>query len=300
MRIVSLLPSATEIVCALGARDELVGRSAECDYPASVLSLPAVMRPRALDGDRPSREIDARVRSVRSTGESLYDLDIELLRSLRPDLLLTQDLCGVCSVTESEVNAACQEAGVEPRILSLTPRTLADVWSTVRQVGAAIERAPPAEAMARGLEERVREARTLATPTPRVAVVEWLDPPILAGLWTPEIVRSAGGSTVGPLPGEPGERTTWTGLAERSPDLVVLSPCSFSVERTRRELGDAELVRSLRAVEPRLGWILADESYFSRPGPRLADGVELVSNCLRQSQVLGPMPVERWSPVSAS
>ncbi len=290
MRVVSVLPSATEIVCALGHGPELVGRSAECDYPLEVRGVPVVMQPKVWDSDRPSREIDARVRAVRSTGASLYSLDLEVLRDLRPDLLLTQDLCGVCSVTEAEVAAACARAGVSPRVVSLTPRRLDEVWDSVSTIGRALDDG----AAAARLLSRTRDtlpAAQIAGSRPRVAVVEWLDPPILAGLWTPDIVEAAGGRAVGPAPGTPGQRTTWDALAGNDVDLLILSPCSFAVDRTMRELEDAALREKISALAPRLGTFVADEAYFSRPGPRLAEGVRLVHGLLRGRLGPSPMPV---------
>src|SRR5208282_467185 len=196
MRVVSLLPSATEIVFALGHGSELVGRSVDCDFPDAARALPVVMHPRAWDNDAPSSVIDERVRRARSSGESLYELDMERLRELRPDLLLTQDLCGVCSVTEQEVGEACQRAGIHPEVVSLTPRTLEDVWRSVDVVGLALGDPAAGARLSRTLRSR---SKRLPSPTrPRVAVVEWLDPPILAGLWTPDVVEAAGGQPVGP------------------------------------------------------------------------------------------------------
>jgi iron complex transport system substrate-binding protein len=295
MRVVSVLPSATEIVYALGHGAELVGRSAECDYPLEATRLPVVMHPKTWDSERPSREIDARVRSVRSRGESLYTLDVGLLRELRPDLLLTQDLCGVCSVTEAEAAAACTAAGVTPKVVSLTPRRLTEVWDTVRTVGRALGDAPAADRLLRGIEKTTREGPARGERA-RVAVVEWLDPPILAGLWTPDIVRRAGASAVGPAPGEPGVRTTWSDLAARPVDLLILSPCSFPVGRTVRELGEPALRAEVGQLSPRLGTFVADEAYFSRPGPRLADGIRLVRDLLEGTPRDAPMPVTSWGP----
>ena len=295
MRIVSVLPSATEIVCALGHASDLVGRSEECDYPAPVRSRPVVMRPKHRDGHLSSEEIDARVREVRSRGESLYTLDIPLLTKLAPQLLLTQDLCGVCSVTEEEVVAACRDAGIAPAIVSLTPRTLSEVWDTV----GAVARAIGDEAAGDRVEAELR-ARSTAPPlsgrVPLVAIVEWLDPPILAGLWTPDIVRAAGGDAIGPCSGEPGIRTTWEEIDRYAPDLVVLSPCSFSVERTQSELERRSRHVGLGRLTPRLGTYIADEAYFSRPGPRLADGIDLVRGLLTGREDGHPMPVRRWAP----
>lgn len=294
MRIASVLPSATEIVAALGAADELVARSAECDYPASVRSLPVLMRARTLDQERPSGEIDRRVRSARGAGESLYRIDTDILRATAPDVLFTQDLCGVCSVTGEEVAAAARSAGVSPRIVSLVPRTLEDVFASIGTIGRAIAR----ESEARDLvvELQRRSAPGPRAPRARLAVVEWLDPPILAGLWTPEIVERAGGIYVGPRPGEVGERTTWEGIASARPDAVVVSPCSFSVERTLREARAGPISAQVRAVLPRTPIWVADEAYFSRPGPRLVHGVELVRSLLGSDAppAHAPLEVRTW------
>jgi iron complex transport system substrate-binding protein len=298
VRIVSLLPSATEIVAALGHRGELVGRSAECDAPASVRRLPAVMKPRAWDSDRPSAEIDSRVRATRGAGQSLYVLDVPLLARLRPDVVLTQDLCAVCSVTEAEVTAACGAAGVDPTIVSLTPRTLGDVADTFEVVGNAIG----ASAAGRSLGESLRAAgRDHSSPTgPKVAVVEWLDPPILAGLWTPEMIGCAGGRPIGPSPGSVGHRTSWAAIRRARPDLVLLSPCSFSVARTALELSRTALGDHLLGLGAMRGLWLADEAYFSRPGPRLSDGVNLLRSLLETGAPRGPMPIQRWDPPGPS
>jgi iron complex transport system substrate-binding protein len=295
MRVVSVLPSATETVCTLGHGAELVGRSSECDFPIEVQRLPAVMRPRTWDSDAPSAEIDARVRSARARSESLYSLDIPLLRQLRPDLLLTQDLCGVCSVTGPEVQSACESAGVRPEVVSLTPRNLIEVWDTIETVGRAVRDESAGHTLAETL--RARSRPVVPASGFRVAVVEWLDPPILAGLWVPEMVRAAGGRYLGPGPGEPGVRTTWADLRSKRPDLLLLSPCSFSVERTRSELACPRLRDEISGFETTSrGGFVADESYFSRPGPRLADGIDLVRHLLDQESWVPPMPV---SPLSA-
>ncbi len=289
MRVVSVLPSATEIVCALGHSEELVGRSAECDYPTEVHRLPVVMAPRQWDSGAPSREIDARVREARGRGESLYRLDVNLLRDLQPDLLLTQDLCGVCSVTGSEVQEACAQAGVRPSVVSLTPRTLDEVWTSVETVAAALGDRGSGALLADRL--RTVSRSTVAADRPRVAVLEWLDPPILAGLWTPTMIASAGGVPVATRAGVPGVRTDWSSLVEATPDLVVISPCSFSVDRAGRELADPALRKELTRLSPRLGTWVADEAYFSRPGPRLADGVDLLRHLISRRAWRPPMPL---------
>jgi iron complex transport system substrate-binding protein len=295
MRVVSLLPSATEIVHELGAGGSLVGRSEECDFPDSVRALPIVMRARAWDGGRPSAEIDQRVRQVRGAGESLYELDLEQLRALAPEIILTQDLCTVCSVTDAEVVAACRTVGIDPTVVTLGPRTLEEVWDSIDLVGSALGLDERAGELAATLRSRTRPSPSSPSGPPRVvAIVEWLDPPILAGLWSPDIVAAAGGEALGVEPGVPGLRTTWQSLADAAPDLVVISPCSFSVPRTRAELAGAPVRGGVTRLAPRAGIWLADEAYFSRPGPRLAAGVELVRDLLAGRTPRGPMPVERW------
>jgi iron complex transport system substrate-binding protein len=291
MRVVSVLPSATEIVCALGHGSELVGRSAECDFPAEVTSLPVVMRPKTWDADQPSGAIDARVQKVRGDRHSLYELDIDLLRDLEPDVLLTQDLCGVCSVTDAEVAAACAKADVAPRIISLTPRSLSDVWRSVETVSRALGDWDRGRSLARGLRDRVA-VRPSNDPRLRVAVIEWLDPPILAGLWAPEMVERAGGTPLLTRPGKPGIRSSWSDIATAEPDLVILTPCSFSVDRSRKELTDPALAQLVGTLHPSRGTFIADEAFFSRPGPRLADGVELLRHLLSGTDWEPPMPVE--------
>ena len=297
MRIVSLLPSATETVAALGRGRDLVGRSSECDAPASVARLPAVMRPRVWDGQRSSAEIDRRVRKARTSGASLYELDVPLLARLRPELVLTQDLCGVCSVTEGEVEAALDAAGSRAKILSLTPRTLAEVADGIDSIGAALGRREAARALSGPLRSGRASRRMLAAP--RVAVVEWLDPPILAGLWVPEMIDRAGGLAIGPTAGHVGERTTWAQIRRRRPDLVVLAPCSFSVERSVLELSDPSIERALLELRPSRGVWVADEAYFSRPGPRLADGIALLASLLGPGGSDRPMALQRWDPPRA-
>jgi iron complex transport system substrate-binding protein len=272
----------------------LVGRSEECDYPADVQSLPIVMRARTWDAERPSAEIDRRVQATRGQNESLYELDIPLLRSLRPDVLLTQDLCGVCSVTDAEVAAACEIAGVSPRIVSLSPRNLEEVWGSIETVGEALGAGERAREFTEALRQRARPvASELSGPS--VAVIEWLDPPILAGLWAPDMVVAAGGTPLHGPSGSTGDRTSWSAIRDRRPDLVVVSPCSFSVPRTQRELLDPAIADGLASLRPARGIFVADEAYFSRPGPRLADGVELVRHLLRRESWTPPMTVEPWS-----
>lgn len=298
MRVVSLLPSATEITAALGHAGDLVGRSAECDYPPEVRGLPVVMRPRVDDFHRPSREIDLRVREARRANESLYALDVPLLRRVRPDVVLTQDLCGVCSVTGDEVQSACKEAGIQPTIVSLTPTTLEEVWTSIEAVGTALRAGSAAGRLAQELRRRsAPDAR--GRRSTRVAVVEWLDPPIVAGLWVPEMIATAGGVAVGNEAGKPAVTTSWEAIRGLRPDLMLLAPCSFSVDRTRQEIETAGLRGLLQSMECALGVWVVDEAYFSRPGPRLADGVDLIRSILYSEPYVPPMPASPFAPMAA-
>jgi iron complex transport system substrate-binding protein len=298
VRILSLLPSATEIVFALGQGAQLVGRSAECDYPSEARRLPIVMEAKVPVTDRPSAEVDADVRATRGRGESLYRLNLDLLTSLRPELILTQDLCGVCSVTSDEVLEACRTVGLDPAIVALTPRDLEEVWSSVETIGRAMGVGEAAGSLASELRRRCRPVTDRASARPRVAVVEWLDPPILAGLWTPDVVARAGGAYVGPRSGQVGLRTDWVELLTHAPELVIISPCSYAVERTWNEIRDSSLGQRLRDASVPLGVWVADEAHFSRPGPRLADGVELVRALLAGDPPSGALPVRRWEAVA--
>lgn len=293
MRILSLLPSATETVAALGRAADLVGRSEECDYPASVRSLPVVMRARTLDRDASSKEIDARVRRMVATGESLYTLDLELLQRLAPDLILTQDLCRVCSVTDDEVRNACRSAGIEPRLLSLSPTRLDEVAEGIERIGVELGVGGAAARLAGPLRENGNPPPP--RDAPRVAVLEWVDPPILSGLWTPDMVERAGAAYVGPRAGTRAHTTDWAGLRESRPDLVIVAPCSFDLARTRREVAEPTVRSGLDGLDPSYGVWLADEAYFSRPGPRLSHGIALVRSLAAARTPSTPMPFAAWT-----
>jgi iron complex transport system substrate-binding protein len=281
MRVVSVLPSATEIVHRLGAGSMLVGRSEECDHPAVVRDLPVVMRAIASDRGLRSREIDARVRASMAAGKSLYRLDLDQLRELQPDLLLTQDLCRVCSVTDAEVAAACRAAGIEPRILSLAPTRWVEVLTSIEEIGAAIGRSSEARLLVDEL--RGRPSRSAVAGSVRVAILEWIDPVFESGLWTPDLVAEAGGTAWSCRAGGAARTVSLDALRSDPPAAVVVSPCSFGVERTVAELGDSPLGALLRELPVPAGVWIADEAFFSRPGPRLGEGRELVRQILTGS-----------------
>ena len=289
-RVVSLISSATETVCALGLGERLVGRSHECDTPSEVTDLPAVTRPK-LDPARPSAEIDRQVKDLVGQALSVYDVDGERLRALAPDLIITQDQCEVCAVSLADVEAALAAWVDRPaRVLSLKPASLADVWDDLRKVADALGAPDAGEELSAACERRVGAlaARTAALPRRTVACLEWLDPLMAAGNWVPELVAAAGGRDV---LGRAGEHSGWMemrALVEADPEVIVTMPCGFDIARTREELpalaGTPEWPR-LTAV--RAGRVaLADGNrYFNRPGPRLADSAEILAEILHPEHV---------------
>ena len=289
MRIASLLPSATEIVCALGFRDALVGRSHECDYPLGVETLPSCTAAR-IDASAASREIDEQVRSRVRDALSIYEVDTEQLRALRPDLIVTQDQCEVCAVSLSDVEQALASwTGTAPRVVSLSPQTLADVWGDLGRVGDALDVPDRAHALRESLTERVTEIGERAggqTTRPRVAAIEWIEPLMSAGNWVPELVALAGGECV---LGRPGEHSPWIGfvqLAAADPDVLALLPCGFDLARTRSELPalmDQPGWGELRAVREERVFLLEGNQYFNRPGPRLLESLEILAEILHPS-----------------
>jgi iron complex transport system substrate-binding protein len=283
MRVVSLLPSATEIVCALGAADTLVGVSHECDYPPRVRGLPALTRPK-IRIDTPSATIDRDVRALVAQGLSVYEIDVARLRALAPDVIVTQQQCEVCAVSFSEVEAAARQAlDHAPVIVSLTPLTLDDVWNDVRRVAVALGREDRGDeliAEARARLDAVR-ARTAALPRPVVACVEWLDPLMTAGNWIPEMVTIAGGTYPFAAAGVPSSATSWSALAAAAPDVVVLMPCGFTIAQTRRELAALEAReewRTLPAVRAGRVSVVDGSAYFNRSGPRLVESTEILAS----------------------
>jgi iron complex transport system substrate-binding protein len=289
MRVVTLLPAATEMVAALGGADRLVGISHECDYPASVLDRPRVTAT-PIDPSLPSARIDAEVRRLREGGRPVIGIDAAALRRLSPDLLITQSLCEVCAVADGEAHRLAAALERPPRVLGLGGTTLAGVWQDVRAVGAALDREHEAEVLLAGLQERLVRLRADAQPAPpRVVCVEWLDPLYLAGHWVPELVAAAGGRDVAAVAGSHSARREWSEVAALRPDLILVMLCGFGVERSRAELetigADARAALGAAPV-----WILDGNAYTSRPGPRLVDGADRIAAALRGHQMPGLAP----------
>lgn len=296
MRIVSLLPSATEMVCALGLRDALVGVSHECDFPADVAGLPRVTRTR-IDHHAPSAEIDRQVRSELAASQALYSLETERLAGLAPDVIVTQSLCDVCAVADDEVQTFARAHAPAARIVNIQPYTLADVLDTARAIAAAAE--VDAAALVDGVRARLDAVRTrtaalpAATPRPRVAFLEWVDPLFCGGHWNPELVALAGGVDVFGTPGTASRTLPFEALAAADPDVVFLACCGFTLERSRAELApllDSPAWRALRAVASGNVWMTDGNAFFSRPGPRLADSAEILGHALHPD--IHPAPAE--------
>lgn len=268
MRIVSLLPSATEIVAELGLTGSLVGRSEECDWPPDVRGLPVVTTSRIDSASLGGAEIDAAVRAAVADGRSLYALDSELVERLAPDVIVTQDLCAVCAVSSAEV---CE---VGARVISLDPRTIAEIGESVVRLGRELGCEERGRAAAERMHERIERVRAAVAGLPprRIFVAEWLDPPFASGHWIPEMVRAAGGVDVLGRAGEHSCPTSWDAVAAERPELIVLAPCGFDAERARREAAGLDLPAPSVAVDA--------NAFFARPSLRIADGVEQLARLL--------------------
>ncbi len=275
MRIASLLPSATEIVAALGRAGDLVAVSDECDHPPGVEALPRLSLSR-VDPAAPAADIDRAVRDALGRGEELYGIDEQVLAAVAPDLILTQSLCTVCAVSTATTRASARLSGLDVRVVDLEPTTLPEVLDSIEQVGREIDAVQPAAELRSALERRIARlaAVALGRPPLRVCVLEWVDPPFSAGHWVPEVVSLAGGREVVGSSGERSRRVTWDEVAAAGPELIVVSPCGFDLTRSRRE---AELARvDDRFPEARVV-CMDGNAYLSRPGPRLIDAAELLA-----------------------
>src|SRR5436309_8854069 len=287
MRVISLLPAATEIVAALGAGGRLVGVTHECDYPPEVRVLPRVTRSR-LDPDLSSGEIDRALAAAKHEGAATVEVDVDLVGRLRPDVIIAQAICDVCAVGQEQLAGIVASLRLTPWVVTLHAHTLVEVLVDIRKVGEAMELRDEADEVIAGLSYRLRRVRKAvgappAAPLqrPRVLVLEWLDPPYVAGHWVPELIEIAGGEDVGGVPGAPSVTRPWRELSALAPELVVVAPCGFDVERARRELA---LVtdQDARALLDRRVEFLDGNAYTSRPGPRLVDAAEMLARLIQR------------------
>ncbi len=276
----SLLPAATEIVAALGGVGRLVGVSHECDFPPEVRSLPRVTRTR-VDPALPSGAIDRAMAEAKRTGVSPVEVDVNLVAHLRPDLLIGQSVCDVCAVGEGELARLVTTLMPTPWVVTLHAHTLDEVFLDIRKVGEALELRDEAEELDAGLRYRLRRVsvRAARLPKPRVLMLEWLDPPYVAGHWVPDLVTLAGGQDVGSAPGEPSRPRPWDQLAALAPDVVVVALCGFDIPRAQAELA-AVTDPQARALLGRRVEFLDGNAYTSRPGPRLVDAADLLARLI--------------------
>jgi iron complex transport system substrate-binding protein len=293
MRIVSLLPSATEIICQLELGDRLVGVTHECDWPPSVRRLPKVTRSR-IPARAASRDIDELVRDHLKTEQALYSLNIPKLAELQPDLIVTQGLCDVCAVSEAEVQAAACALPGEPRVVNLGPTCLTDVFDCLRLVGEAAECEERAEREVAALEARVAvvaERSARVAKRPRVVLLEWIDPPFSSGHWSPELVQLAGGREVLSAVGERSRTMDWQEVVAAKPEVMVIACCGFDVPRSLEDLPilqDYPGWGELPCVCAGRVFVVDGSAYFSRPGPRLVDSLEILAHTLHPA--VHPLP----------
>jgi iron complex transport system substrate-binding protein len=284
MRIVSLVPSATEMLFALGLGPDLVAVTHECDYPAAALDLPRVTRD-VLPSGLTAAQIDAAVKERTLAGESIYELDEDALHELEPDLIVTQALCSVCAVSYDDVRAIADQISSRPSVISLDPHTVGEVLGDARTLAQATDRRDAAVDLVRHVAERIDRVRLAVRNArrPRVIALEWLDPPFAAGHWTPQMIAFAGGEDVLGRPGENSEERTWHEIEAAAPEIVIVMPCGYDAEIAHRE---AEMHHDQLAALGAGQVVAVDASaYFSRPGPRIVDGLELLAHILHPELV---------------
>ena len=309
MRIVSLLPSATEIVCAIGLGDELVGVTHECEFPPEAVGKPVMTRSVHDLTTSTSRDIHRLVTASVHGGSSLYALDEAALAAAEPDLILTQELCRVCAVSYRDVNEVARAIDAEITVVSLEPASIEGIFNTITTVGAMTEAEDAAVDLVESLRERlsaveqkVQARRDGGGRSPRVVGLEWLDPPFASGHWVPEQIRRAGGWELLGSDGERSVQTTWDAVSEVDPEMLLLMPCGFHLAetqaewaRTRRPPGYADLT----AVRRGRVFALDGSSYFSRPGPRVIDGIELLAEIFDPDAFMNIAPFGSWAPVES-
>lgn len=308
MRIVSLLPSATEIVCALGLRDELVGVTHECDWPPEVVGLPVMTRD-ALDLHGASgREIHRRIGDAVHGGSAIYELDEDALEAVGADLILTQELCTVCAVGYREVSDTVRALEMDTTVVSLEPTSIEGILNTIATVGAMTDAEDAAVELVERLRDRLRAVETTVQDRrdqgfsgPRVVGLEWLDPPFAVGHWVPDQIRRAGGWDVLGQDAQPARETTWDAVGDVDPDLLLLMPCGYHLRETVAEWAATprpDWVADLPAV--RRGDLIAldGSSYFSRPGPRVVDGIEMLAEIFDPEAFRDQSPATGWTPIA--
>lgn len=302
VRICSLLPSATEIVCALGLREKLVAVTHECDYPAEIARLPRITSSAIDHAGQDSHGIHRHISEAVHSGSSIYHLDRKLLEQLNPDLILTQELCDVCAVSYQTVSQAARMLDAPCRVLSLEPTTLEEIFSSIETVGRVTRTEAKASALAGDLQRRVRqvEATDAAAERVRVLALEWLDPPFVGGHWVPQMIEAAGGLDVMGRAAEPSREVRWEEIKASAPEVIVLMPCGFDLQRTLEEFSRTPLPSTwgeLAAVQAGRVYAVDGSAYFNRPGPRIVDGVEILAEIIQPKQHPRLKPASCWQRV---
>jgi iron complex transport system substrate-binding protein len=309
MRIASLLPSATEIVCALGLGDELVGITHECDWPPEIAGTPVLTRSVHDLTAASSGQIHRLVSDAIHGGSSLYALDEEALEAARPDLILTQELCQVCAVSYREVNEVARAIDAAITVVSLEPTSIEGIFNTISTVGAMTDAEDAAVEVVEGLrtrlgivETKVQERREEGHEPPRIVGLEWLDPPFAVGHWVPEQIRRAGGWDLLGVDGQPSRQSDWDEVADVDPEMLVLMPCGFHL----RETVDAWAAtarppewKSIEAVRRGNVFAVDGSAYFSRPGPRVVDGIEMLAEIFDPDGFVETSPPGAWTPLAS-
>jgi len=300
LKIVSLLPAATEIVCALGLEGNLVGRSHECDFPESVKQLPVCSEANFPDG-LSSADIDVKVKEILADALSVYTVKRDVVKQLAPDIVITQAQCKVCAVSLTEVEAALQDyLDKDAHIVSLQPNSLPDIFNDIKTVAAALNVPGEGERLIEDLQERVeiiRHKLKFADTRPTVACIEWLEPMMVSGNWIPELVNIAGGVSILAEPGKHSPYVKWDNIRLQDPDVIVVMPCGFSIERTLKEV-DILLqlpgFNELKAVKNNRVYIADGNQYFNRPGPRIVDSIEILAEIINPKQFIFGYEGEGW------
>lgn len=302
-RIATLLPSATEIVCALGLAEQLVGISHECDFPAEITHLPRLTRAK-IDPRGRSGEIDRQVRELVADGLSVYTVLEDELREAAPDVIITQDQCEVCAVSLAEVEVSVRRIlGADARVLSLSPNTMDDILGDFARVADATGAADAGQRLiddARSRLARIADRAARARSRPRVACIEWLDPPMVAGNWVPGMVRACGGIYELAEPGSHSTAVSWPAIADSAPDVVIVMPCGFDLAQTRRELPalrENPIWRALPAVRNKRVYSVDGNAYLNRPGPRIIDSAELIAGLVQPDLFASLIPPASWERV---
>lgn len=290
-RIVSFLPAATEITYALGAGGDLVGRSHECDYPPQVRLLPVVSKPALPLEGLSQKEIDRAVATHLATGESLYRVDEVLLDELHPDIVFTQDLCQVCAPSGNELGRALNEMSQPPQVLSLTPRNLAEISENILAIGVATGRNEAARQLVEESQDRIHRVVAAVKEAPRrcVTFLEWTEPLFCGGHWVPEMVSAAGGEDPLGQPGADSQRITWDDVAASEPEMLIVAPCGYGLKEA------IEVARRLPRITDAEVYAVDANAYFARPGPRVAEGVELLAHLFHPDRFTWPHQHQPWA-----